>query len=61
MNDRTRTNKQVSKLKNAAIFAAGSRPSEDKQESWAEARSKIATRSITLRIDVNWSSFQLAN
>ena len=36
-------------------------PVEILNVSWAEARSKIATWSMTLHIDVNWSSFQLAN
>ena len=29
--------------------------------SWAEARVKIARMTLTIRLDGNWSSFQLAN
>ena len=29
--------------------------------SWAEARVKIARMTLTIKLDGNWSSFQLAN
>ena len=29
--------------------------------SWAEARVKIARMTLTIKLDRNWSSFQLAN
>ena len=28
---------------------------------WAEARMKIARMTLTIKLDMNWSSFQLAN
>ena len=30
-------------------------------DSWAEARIKIARMTLTIKLDGNWSSFQLAN
>ena len=30
-------------------------------ERWAEAREKIARMTLTIKLDRNWSSFQLAN
>ena len=32
-----------------------------KKHSWAEARIKIARMTLTIKLDGNWSSFQLAN
>ena len=31
------------------------------QDRWAEARIKIARMTLTIKLDRNWSSFQLAN
>ena len=31
------------------------------EESWAEAHEKIARMTLTIKLDRNWSSFQLAN
>ena len=34
---------------------------QDANECWAEARIKIARMTLTIKLDGNWSSFQLAN
>ena len=32
-----------------------------RKERWAEAREKIARMTLTIKLDRNWNSFQLAN
>ena len=36
-------------------------PSSPSPHRWAEARVKIARMTLTIKLDGNWSSFQLAN